>query len=50
MDRRSVFLQEFKTYPAPNMPVYDFMHLSDRAYKIREDRRKAVEEGKVYHG
>ncbi|QRE00344.1 hypothetical protein [Burkholderia phage BCSR5] len=34
--------------PFDDLPVLDFMNLSDRAFKIQEDKRKAAEEGKIY--
>jgi hypothetical protein len=48
MDRKALIMAEFHTYPSDSMYVKEFMNLSERALKIREDRRKAAVNGQTY--
>lgn len=50
MDRKVVIAAQFGPTNFDDMTTLDFMYLSDRAYRIQEDKRKAAEEGKVYVG
>jgi hypothetical protein len=48
LDRKALILAEYHVIVPDTMPVYEFMLLSDKAHAVREERRKAVSEGKVY--
>jgi len=49
-DRKALIADEFGI-PVPNdMEVKEFMYLSDKAFRKREDRRKAAEQGLQFHG
>lgn len=49
LDRYTLILSEFKTYVPDTIPVREFMYLSDKAYVIREERKKAIQDGKMYY-
>lgn len=49
-DRKSLIADEFGVPVPRDMPVKEFMYLSDKAFRKREDRRKAAEQGLVFHG
>lgn len=49
-DRKSLVADEFGINIPGDMPVQEFMYLSDKAYRKREDRRKAAQEGLIWHG
>lgn len=48
MDRKALIMSEFHTYFPEDALTLEFMNLSDRALKIREDRRKAASENRIY--
>lgn len=50
MDRKALVLAEFKTFLPDDTTVLQIMHLSEVAYENREARRKAIQDGKVWHG
>lgn len=50
VDRQALIMAEFHTWVPETAPVYMLMQLSDKANQIREDRRKAAQEGKTYVG
>lgn len=47
--RKIRLLEEFGVYNE-DMPVKEFMYFSDKVIGIREEKRKAIEAGKVYLG
>lgn len=47
MDRKRLLLSEFSWYADDNVPLLEFMYLSDVAYSRRERRIKAAKENKV---
>lgn len=50
MDRKALILSEFHTYLPDSASILELMNLSDRANKVREDRRKAATNGQTYIG
>lgn len=48
IDRKTVILMEFGYYVGDELPVYEFMALSDKAQAVRDERRRALSEGKQY--
>ena len=49
MKRKARLAQEFGVY-SEDMPVIDFMYLSDYVLQVWENKRKAIESGQVYVG
>jgi len=41
IERKALIMAEFHVYLPDEAPVYELMQLSEKAHKIREDRRKA---------
>ena len=41
VERKTLIMSEFHVYLPDDAPVYELMQLSEKAHKIREDRRKA---------
>jgi len=50
MDRHALIMSEFHVYLPDSAPVHQFLYLSDKAYQIKEDKKKAAKEGKIYVG
>jgi len=50
LDRKEVILSEYGVKYGDDDLVFEFMNMSERAFKRREDRRKAASEGKTYIG
>lgn len=50
MDRYELILSEFHTWLPDTVPVIYLMQLSDRASAIKEAKRNAAKEGKIYVG
>lgn len=50
MDRQLLILSEYKTSLSEDVPVLYFMYISDKAESVRNERRKAAENGQIYHG
>ena len=49
-DRKALILSEFNSWAPDDILVSEFMNLSDRAHKRREDRIQAAKDGKIYVG
>lgn len=47
LERKALYMLEFKSAVPDDMPLLDFFWLTARAEAIREARKKAIEEGKV---
>lgn len=49
-DRIALIAAEFHVGVPGDMPTKEFMYLSDKAFRQREDKRKAAQEGLIWRG
>ena len=47
LDRKLLLAKEYHIYADDNMPIREFMYLSDAAIKSRKDRIEAVKKNKM---
>lgn len=47
LERKVLYMLEFKSEVSDNMPLLDFFWLTDRAASLRDMRKKAIEDGLV---
>lgn len=47
LERKALYMLEYKSEVSDDMPLMDFFWLTDRAASLREMRKKAIEDGMV---